>query len=68
LACPIGAVTIDTKGKTRAFASERCIGCGLCLVKCEKEQALSLEPVPDFKIPEVKIRGGRNMLSGLSGE
>jgi ferredoxin len=67
LACPMGAITIDTKGKTRSFAVERCIGCGLCVVKCEKEKALSLEAIPDYKPPEIKIRQGRDMLSGLRG-
>lgn len=67
LACPMGAITVDTKGKTRVFATERCIGCGLCVVKCEKEKALSLEAVPDYKPPEIKIRQGRDLLSGLSG-
>jgi Pyruvate/2-oxoacid:ferredoxin oxidoreductase delta subunit len=68
LGCPMGAITIDTKNKTRGFAAERCIGCGLCLVQCEKEQALTLKPVPGFEAPEIKIRPGRNFLSGLSGE
>jgi Pyruvate/2-oxoacid:ferredoxin oxidoreductase delta subunit len=68
LGCPMGAITIDTRSKTRSFAAERCIGCGLCLVKCEKEQALSLKPVPGFQMPEVKIRKGGSFLSGLSGE
>jgi len=70
LACPMGAITVDTKGKTRAFQSERCVGCGLCVVQCEKEQALSLKAVPDYEPPVLKIRESerRNVLSGLSGQ
>ena len=68
LACPMGAITIDTKNKTRSFAAERCIGCGLCLVQCEKEQALTLKPAPGFEVPEVQIRKNRSVLAGLSGE
>ena len=57
LACPMGAVTIDTKAKTRTFESHRCVGCGLCVVKCkEKENALRLEAVPGYKLPELKSR------------
>jgi len=53
LACPMGAITIDTKAKTRSFEAVRCIGCGLCMVKCkEKENAIALEAVPGFKLPE----------------
>jgi Pyruvate/2-oxoacid:ferredoxin oxidoreductase delta subunit len=54
LACPMGAITIDTKAKTRAFESVRCVGCGLCVVKCrEKENALELEAVSDYVLPEL---------------
>jgi len=62
LACPMGAITIDTKAKARAFESVRCVGCGLCVVKCkEKDDALHLEAVPDYELPEIKPRekGGR---------
>lgn len=67
LACPMGAITVDTKGKTRGFARERCIGCGLCVVQCQKEKALELEAVPDYQAPEIKVRKGMDVLSGLSG-
>jgi len=57
LACPMGAITIDTKAKTRSFESIRCVGCGLCVVKCkEKENAIQLEAVSDYKMPELKRR------------
>jgi len=68
LACPMGAITVDTKAKTRSFAAERCVGCGQCVVQCEKEQALQLEAVPDYEPPKVVVREGRNVLSGLSGK
>ncbi|OGP51801.1 MAG: hypothetical protein A2Y79_04545 [Deltaproteobacteria bacterium RBG_13_43_22] len=67
LACPMGAITVDTTGKNRSFASERCVGCGLCVVKCEKEKALQLEAVPGYTPPEIQVREGFGLLSGLSG-
>ena len=50
LNCPLGALIIDTKNKTRKHLGERCIGCGLCVVACGV-YALSMEPVPDYKMP-----------------
>ncbi|MBW2624388.1 MAG: hypothetical protein JRD68_15875, partial [Deltaproteobacteria bacterium] len=53
--------------KNRTFAAERCVGCGLCVVKCEEEQALQLEAVPDYEPPKIVVREGGNILSGLRG-
>ena len=66
-ACTMGAVTVDTKAKTRVFHAERCVGCGLCVVACSKDQALTLKPVPGYQPPEVKKSQRRSVLSGLSG-
>ena len=50
-ACPMAAVTIDTKGKSREFQTVRCVGCGQCFVACDKNQAVVLEPVPGYEPP-----------------
>jgi len=50
-ACPMGAITVDTKAKTFQHHLERCIGCGLCALACDSRRALAMEPVPDYKLP-----------------
>ncbi|MBN2577962.1 MAG: 4Fe-4S binding protein [Pirellulales bacterium] len=49
--CPMGAITIDLEAKTLSYAPERCIGCGLCQVACEKQRAVALRPVPQQEMP-----------------
>ena len=49
--CPLGAITVDTEQKTHRHARQRCIGCGLCVVACDGERAVAMEPVPDYKLP-----------------
>ncbi len=49
--CPMGAITVDTKNKTLDHQPIRCIGCGLCLLACDKEQAICMAPVPEFRLP-----------------
>jgi Pyruvate/2-oxoacid:ferredoxin oxidoreductase delta subunit len=49
--CPTHALAVDTAKKTYARDSRRCIGCGLCQVACDKAKAISMEPVPDYKLP-----------------
>jgi electron transport complex protein RnfB len=51
LSCPMAAITINTKEKAYIHREERCIGCGLCLVACNKSNAIAMEPVPDYKLP-----------------
>ncbi|MFW6169551.1 MAG: ATP-binding protein [Planctomycetota bacterium] len=29
----------------------RCIGCGLCALACNKQQAITMQPVPDYRLP-----------------
>lgn len=49
--CPMGAITVDTQAKTLVHQPGRCIGCGLCLLACGTAKAISLEPVPQFRLP-----------------
>jgi NAD-dependent dihydropyrimidine dehydrogenase PreA subunit len=49
--CPMGAITVDLRQKTFAHRRERCIGCGLCVLACDRQRALTMEPVPDYRMP-----------------
>jgi Na+-translocating ferredoxin:NAD+ oxidoreductase subunit B len=49
--CPMGAIVVDTQQKTQRHLRERCIGCGLCVLACDRQRALVMEPVPDYKLP-----------------
>ncbi|MFH1268026.1 MAG: 4Fe-4S binding protein [Planctomycetota bacterium] len=49
--CPIGAITVDTKEKTLTHQPARCIGCGLCELACERDKAIRMEPVPEYRLP-----------------
>jgi electron transport complex protein RnfB len=57
--CPMGAMVVDTKGKSHQHLSERCIGCGLCAVACDREHAIQMEPTPKYREPP------RNLLPAL---
>ena len=50
-ACPMGAITVDTCQKTIQHQPARCIGCGLCQLACEKQYAVRMEPVPEYRLP-----------------
>ena len=67
--CPMGAITVDTSEITLAHQPARCIGCGLCMLACEKEQAISMEPAPDYRLPykswlSMLTHDGPTMLKG----
>jgi NAD-dependent dihydropyrimidine dehydrogenase PreA subunit len=49
--CPMGAITVDTLNKTYGYRRQRCIGCGLCVLACDVRHALTMEPVPDYRLP-----------------
>jgi Pyruvate/2-oxoacid:ferredoxin oxidoreductase delta subunit len=49
--CPMGAITVDTDQKTLHHQPARCIGCGLCKLACDRQQAITMEPVPDYRLP-----------------
>ena len=50
-ACPMAAIVVDVKGKTYRHIEERCIGCGLCALACDRQHAVVMQPVPDYKLP-----------------
>ncbi|MEN6449863.1 MAG: 4Fe-4S dicluster-binding protein [Thermoguttaceae bacterium] len=49
--CPMGAIIVDTQQKTIRHLAERCIGCGLCVLACDRQRALAMQPVPDYRLP-----------------
>ncbi len=49
--CTMGAITVNTVEKHRTFDQKRCIGCGLCVVNCDTQRAIELEPAPNASKP-----------------
>jgi Pyruvate/2-oxoacid:ferredoxin oxidoreductase delta subunit len=49
--CPMKAISVDTPAKTLAHRLERCIGCGVCVLACARQKAITMEPVPDYRLP-----------------
>ena len=50
--CPMGAIVVDTQAEDpQRHLRERCIGCGLCVLACDRQHALVMEPVPDYRLP-----------------
>jgi Pyruvate/2-oxoacid:ferredoxin oxidoreductase delta subunit len=56
-ACPMGAMVVDTRGKSHRHLTERCIGCGLCAVACDRQGAIRMEPVPGYRRPPGNLLG-----------
>ena len=49
--CPMGALNVKLKEKTWEHRIARCIGCGLCAAACDRLAAISMEPVPNYRLP-----------------
>jgi Pyruvate/2-oxoacid:ferredoxin oxidoreductase delta subunit len=49
--CQFGAINIDKKARTITHQTRRCIGCGQCIIGCEKQNAIRLEPVEKYRKP-----------------
>lgn len=49
--CPMGAIVVDTQQKKYTHLRERCVGCGLCALACDQRFALSMQPVPNYRLP-----------------
>ncbi|UCC62713.1 MAG: 4Fe-4S binding protein, partial [Anaerolineae bacterium] len=52
--CPVGAMVVDVADrsvKLHQHLPERCIGCGLCAVACDKQHAIQMEPTPKYRRP-----------------
>jgi Pyruvate/2-oxoacid:ferredoxin oxidoreductase delta subunit len=50
-ACPMGAITVDAREKSLRHQPVRCVGCGLCQLACDRQHAVRMEPVPDYRLP-----------------
>jgi Pyruvate/2-oxoacid:ferredoxin oxidoreductase delta subunit len=61
LACPMGAITVDTKNKTFSHDPKRCIGCAQCAVACSKVKAVEMVAVPE--VPDFKQDRTRGALA-----
>lgn len=51
LACPMGAIEVDTRKKTFAHDKSRCIGCGQCVINCTKTNAISMDAALNYEEP-----------------
>jgi Pyruvate/2-oxoacid:ferredoxin oxidoreductase delta subunit len=49
--CPTHAISLDPAQKTHRYRRERCLGCGLCAVACDRQKAITMDPVPDYQLP-----------------
>ncbi|MBU0994239.1 MAG: 4Fe-4S binding protein [Proteobacteria bacterium] len=61
--CPMGAITVDVKGKTTGHSIDRCVGCGLCAIACNKKHAVRMTAVPEYKKPP---SGWVSLIAGLA--
>jgi Pyruvate/2-oxoacid:ferredoxin oxidoreductase delta subunit len=53
--CPAGAIVVDSAEKSHQHLAERCIGCGLCAVACDKQHAIRMEPTRKYREPPTNI-------------
>ncbi len=60
-ACPVDAIIVDAEQKVLSLQPTRCIGCGLCSLACDKQKAVTMGPVPDYRRPF------RNLFSMVMG-
>ncbi|MBN1179083.1 MAG: 4Fe-4S binding protein [Anaerolineae bacterium] len=44
--CPMGAIVVDRRARSYQYLPERCVGCGLCAVACDREHAIAMVPKP----------------------
>jgi Pyruvate/2-oxoacid:ferredoxin oxidoreductase delta subunit len=49
--CPMGAITVDPAARTHRHERVRCIGCGLCVLACDRAKAIAMNAVPDCQMP-----------------
>ena len=49
--CPTRALEVSPAEKTRTYRRQRCVGCGLCAIACDRLKAIAMEPVPDYQLP-----------------
>jgi Pyruvate/2-oxoacid:ferredoxin oxidoreductase delta subunit len=49
--CPMGSLAVDTQARKLSQRAERCIGCGLCVLACDKVRAIAMNPVSDHQMP-----------------
>jgi Fe-S-cluster-containing hydrogenase component 2 len=47
----MGAITVDMAHHTLDHQAARCIGCGLCVLACDKQKAVRMEAVPEYRLP-----------------
>ena len=50
-ACPMAALAVDARASSLHHEPARCIGCGLCQLACDRQHAIALEPVPEYRVP-----------------
>ncbi len=55
-ACPMGAIVVDMRAKNYQHLAHRCIGCGLCAAACDRQKAIRMEPVADYREPPRRLR------------